>query len=126
MKYELEGKLIEKSEPIQRTEKFKVRDFIVEKIEQAGSNTFTNVIKFQLSNDKCGLIDNIEKGTNIKVHFNITGRSWEKEGKVSYFTNLEAWKIESVSASSGLTTENLPEIPADMETPPLGNDDLPF
>jgi hypothetical protein len=126
MKYELEGKLIEKFDPIQRSEKFKVREFIVEEVRQAGSSTFTNVIKFQLNNDKCSLIDNIEKGTEIKVHFNISGRSWEKEGKVSYFTNLEAWKIESVAASSGLTTENLPEIPADFETPPLGNDDLPF
>src|ERR1035437_2955388 len=119
MKYELEGKLIEKFDPIQRSEKFKVREFIVEEVRQAGSSTFTNVIKFQLNNDKCSLIDNIEKGTERKVHFNISGRSWEKEGKVSYFTNLEAWKIESVAASSGLTTENLPEIPADFETPPL-------
>jgi uncharacterized protein DUF3127 len=126
MNYELTGKLTEKFEAIQRTEKFKVREFIVEEVRQAGSNTFTNVIKFQLSNDKCSLIDNFEKGTEIKVHFNISGRSWEKEGKVSYFTNLEAWKIEQVGAPSGLTTENLPEIPADMETPPLGNDDLPF
>jgi hypothetical protein len=126
MSFELTGKLSEKFDAVQISEKFKKREFVIEKSEQAGSTSFTNYIKFQLSNDRCNLVENINPGSDIKVSFNIKGNRWEKDGKVSFFTNLEAWRIESVSNASGLTTENLPEIPADMETPPLGNDDLPF
>ncbi|MEI6815685.1 MAG: DUF3127 domain-containing protein [Bacteroidota bacterium] len=128
MSYEFTGKLIEKYDAVQVTEKFKKREFVLEKDEQAGSFSFTNQIKFQLSQDKCALLDNIQLNTEIKVSFNVRGRRWEKDGRVNYLTNLEAWRIESVAngGSSNSGMDNYPDIPADMPSSPMGNDDLPF
>ncbi len=41
----------------------------------------------------------LKKGIAIKVSFNIKGNRWEKDGKVNYITNLDAWKIESGGAA---------------------------
>lgn len=124
MKYELTGKLIEKFEVNQISDSFKKRDFIVETIENTSGREFTEHIKFQLTQDRCNLIDQIELNENIKVSFNIRGRKWEKEGNVSYFTNLEAWRIEK---SGDTVDQELPPPPEDDEIPPLPeNDDLPF
>jgi hypothetical protein len=65
---------------------------------------------------------------DIKVHFNIRGNKWEKDGKVSYFTNLDAWRIEKVNS------QNQDNLPDDMPPPPSLDDmpdanepdDLPF
>jgi len=86
---------------------------------------YTDFIKFQLTRDRCALIDNYNLQDEIKVSFNIKGRRWVKDDKVSYFTNLEAWKIEKIVTSS----EEPPLSPPLMEeeAPPLEElDDLPF
>ena len=126
MSYEFTGKLVEKFDAVQVTEKFKKREFVVEKDEQAGSFSFNNVILFQLGNDKCAAIDPFEKGMEVKVSFNLRGRKWEKDGRSGYATNMEAWKVELVSTGNAPTASFTPPIPAenDMATP--GNDDLPF
>ena len=87
---------------------------------------FTEHIKFQLTQDKCNLVDNIEINDEVKVNFNIRGKKWEKEGKVSYFTNLDAWRIEKTqeqSANNSMTPPpSLDDIPPANDEP----DDLPF
>ncbi len=96
MSYELSGKLLEKFETIQRTETFKIREFVVEKSEEVNGKTITNLIKFQSVQDKTAIIDKVNAGDEIKVHFNIRGSKWEKDGRVSYFNNLDAWRIEQI------------------------------
>ncbi|MEO6133960.1 MAG: DUF3127 domain-containing protein [Ginsengibacter sp.] len=130
MNYELTGKLFEKFDTIQRTESFKIREFVVEKSDDVNGKTITNYIKFQSVQDKTGLVDGINKGEEIKVHFNIRGSKWEKEGKVSYFSNLDAWRIERVLQSGkGASSENNEYLePLDTFTSSSENaiDDLPF
>jgi hypothetical protein len=128
MSYEFTGKLIEKFDAVQITEKFKKREFVVEKDEQNGSFAFNNVIMFQLSNDRCAAIDPFEKGMEVKVTFNIRGRKWEKDGRSGYASNLEAWKVELVSAASSSASvgQGMPPIPSEAESPVAGSDDLPF
>lgn len=130
MSYELTGKLLEKFDTIQRTESFKIREFIVEKSDEINGKTITNFIKFQSVQDRTAIVDSINVGDEIKVHFNIRGSKWEKEGKVSYFNNLDAWRIEQILAPGKGTASDDNEYlePLDTFTSSSENtiDDLPF
>jgi hypothetical protein len=127
MSFELTGKRIEKFEITQISDTFKKREFVVERVENtSGGMEFTDQIKFQLTQDRCGIIDSMDINDEIRISFNIRGRRWVKDDKVSYFTNLEAWKIEKIAG----TSEELPPPPVPLgeeDVPPIDeSDDLPF
>jgi len=134
MSYEITGTLFEKFDTVEISDKFKKREFILETKDNSNNFEFTEHIKFQLTQDKCSLIDGFETGTNLKISFNLRGRRWEKNGNVSYFTNLEAWRIENLSNTDQQNNES--EIPGNDAPLPeeedfsAGNqkdfDDLPF
>jgi len=124
MSFELAGKLIEKFDVVQVSDTFRKREFVVEKTENQGGMEFTDHIKFQLTQDRCSILDSLNLQDEIRVNFNIRGRRWVKDDKVSYFTNLEAWRIEKIAESP---EEPPPPIPADEDAPPSAEfDDLPF
>ena len=125
MSYEMTAKLVEKFDTQEVTASFKKREFVVEKKEEASGREFIETIKFQLSQDRCDLIDPFNVNEEVKVHFNIKGRRWEKDGRVSYFTNLEAWRLEKMSADAPQDAppqHSAADIPPEIE----GVDDLPF
>jgi len=127
MSFELTGKLIEKFEITQISDTFKKREFVVERVENtSGGMEFTDQIKFQLTQDRCGIIDSMDIDDEIRVSFNIRGRKWEKDDRVSYFTNLEAWRIEKIAGTSeGPPPPSAPQNEEDI--PPIDeSDDLPF
>ena len=130
MSYELTGKLVAKYDTVQRTETFKTREFAVENTDDIGGRTITNYVKFQSVQDKTSIIDKVNIGDEIKVSFNIKGSKWEKEGKVNYITNLDAWRIEQVlqAATDKVGTDNEYMEPLDTfsATSPEAIDDLPF
>ncbi|MEQ8909972.1 MAG: DUF3127 domain-containing protein [Vicingaceae bacterium] len=134
MSFELEGKLVEKFDVQQVSDAFKKREFVVETTEEGGGRVFTEHIKFQLIQDKCSLIDAVNVNQPVKVSFNIKGRKWEKNGKVSYFTNLDAWRVEAVSENAGGSGSTPPppseEPPTSFNTADISadddDDDLPF
>ncbi len=129
MSYELTGKLVAKYDTVQRTETFKTREFAVEKTEDINGRTITNYAKFQCVQDKTSIIDRVNIGDEIKVYFNIKGSKWEKDGKVNYITNLDAWRIEQIlqtSAGSKNDSEYLEPLDTFSATPPDAVDDLPF
>ncbi len=126
--FEISGKLIEKYNTVQRTSTFRTREFVIEVAEDANGRTFFNYVKFQCVQDKTDILDRFNTNDILKVTFNIRGSKWEKEGRVNYITNLDAWRIESVKLSG-----NGNDFPADM--PPAfvpdasassDVDDLPF
>jgi hypothetical protein len=117
MNFEITGKLLEKFDVQQVSEKFKKREFVIERNE----NNFPEFIKFQLVQDKTDLIDVYNKGEEIKVHFNIRGNKW----KESYFVNLQAWKIERTGEKTAKYETPAP-VNEDFLTPPITEDDLPF
>lgn len=126
MSFELAGKLIEKFDVNQVSDAFRKREFVIEKTENQGGMEFTDHIKLQLTQDRCALLDNINLQDEIRVSFNIRGRRWVKDNNVSYFTNLEAWRIEKI-AESPEEPPPPPSFPADKDTPPSKEfDDLPF
>ena len=131
MSYELTGKLVAKYDTVQRTETFKTREFAVEKTDDIGGRTVTNYVKFQAIQDKTAIVDKVNIGDDIKVSFNIKGSKWEKDGKVNYITNLDAWRIEQVlqaATDKGGTTDTEYMEPLDTfsATSPDAIDDLPF
>jgi hypothetical protein len=107
MSFEIEGKLIEKFETVQISDSFQKREFVLETEENNGGNIYNQNIKFQLIQKGCGEIDSSNVGDVVKVHFNLQGRKWEKDGKTSYFNSLNAWRIEKLKAipQSGQSAE---------------------
>jgi hypothetical protein len=130
MSYELTGKLVAKYDTVQKSATFKTREFAVEKTEDIGGRTITNYVKFQTVQDKTSIIDRVNVGDEIKIYFNIKGTKWEKDGKVNYFTNLDAWRIEQLGQtgnSKGVTdTEYMEPLDTFSATSPDAIDDLPF
>lgn len=124
--YDLSGKLIEKYDIVQRGS-FATREFVVEKSTEYNGKVINNYIKFQCVQDRTGIIDKVNKGDEVKVHFNIRGNRWEKDGKVSYFTNLDAWRIEQnlQPTSNSAPIDREPLEPIDTFTSD-DNQDLPF
>lgn len=86
MAFEIEGKLHKKFDTDQKTESFKAREFVL----LVESGKYPQYVKFQLTQDRCSMIDPFEENQNIKVHFDLRGREWNDK----YFTNLNAWRIE--------------------------------
>ena len=126
MSYELAGKLIEKFDVNQVSDTFRKREFVIEKTENQGGREFIDQIKFQLTQDRCALLDNLNLQDELRVSFNVRGRRWVKDNNVSYFTNLEAWRIEKISESPEEAPPP-PPLSAEEDTPPLKEfDDLPF
>lgn len=129
MSYELTGKLIAKSDTVQRTETFKTREFVVEKSEEINGRMISNYIKFQSVQDRTNIIDKINIGDEVKVHFNIKGSKWEKDGKTNYITNLDAWRIEQNFASgrsNAADDGHLEPLDTFSSSPSDVVDDLPF
>jgi hypothetical protein len=124
MSYELTGRLVAKSDVVQRTETFKTREFVIEKTEDIGGRTITNYVKFQCVQDKTAMPDRFNIGDEVKVLFNIKGSKWTKDGKDNYITNLDAWRMEHIKLGGQIIDET-PGYAADA---PTGDnvDDLPF
>ena len=101
MSFEIEGKLHKKFETESKTASFQAREFVI----LISEDNYPQYIKFQLTQDRCSLIDNYEEGKKVKVHFDLRGREWNEK----YFTNLNAWRIEHIEE-----TEQ-PEGPKDLQ-----------
>lgn len=89
MTYEAIGKLYRKFATESKSASFQAREFVIE----TNDSNYQQYIKFQLTQDKCALIDNINEGEEVKVQFDLRGREWNEK----FFTNLNAWKVESIS-----------------------------
>lgn len=124
MNFELTGNLVVKENTQEISATFKKREFVIEVPNERNSD-WNDFVKFQVTQDKCALLDQFETGNSIKVAFNIRGRKWEKDGRVNYFNSLEAWRIERAGSSQA---ENVPPAPfMETEIPSAEeNDQLPF
>lgn len=135
MSFEINGRLAEKYETQKVSDRFQKREFVIEvKSTSATGYEFVDFIKFQSTQDKCSMLDEFNIDDTLKVSFNLRGRKWEKEGQVSYFTNLEAWRIEKLTNESGDSSAPIPEKSDSQDAPfpsnppenDSGYDDLPF
>jgi single-strand DNA-binding protein len=121
MSFEIVGKLLRKYPTESKSDKFQAREFVIEIV----SGTYPEFIKFQLTQERCGLLDSYNEGDEIKVHFELRGREWQ--GK--YFTNLTCWRIEQGSGSEGGGNSTAAAPPAQKTAPkmsaPSANDSFP-
>jgi hypothetical protein len=124
MNYEITGKLIHKEDTQHVSERFQKREFVIE-LENERNSQWNDYIKIQLVQDRCDLIENIELQENIKVYFNLRGRKWENQGQVSYFTNLEGWRIEKVQPEQPAPPQQAGPAAFPPRTPEYGVADIP-
>jgi hypothetical protein len=121
MSFEIQAKLHKKFDTEQKTDSFKAREFVLH-VEEGN---YPQYIKFQLTQDRCEMIDEYEEGEEMKVHFDLRGREWN--GK--YFTNLNAWRISKPEAAASSPNETFPDdpFPTTDDAPKSEDfDDLPF
>lgn len=115
----LKGTIVAIKEKQQVTDTFSKREFVIETEEQ-----YPQMIKFELTQNKCDDILGHSEGDEVEVSFNVRGRKWtNKEGEDVYFISLNAWRIDSISQG----TSSAP-LQQDAATPPQDSfaDDLPF
>src|SRR5664280_386348 len=73
MAFEIIGKIIDISPVNQVSDKFKKREFVIEKKESGGAAVFIDYIKFQLIQDKCDLINDSFLNEDVRIWFNLKG-----------------------------------------------------
>ena len=94
MSFEIEGLLHKKYETESKSATFQAREFVIQTDGQ-----YPQYVKFQLTQDKCALIDSYNEGSKIKVNFDLRGREWNEK----FFTNLNAWKVSAAQDVSSAT-----------------------
>ncbi len=136
---EIQAKILEIFETVEVSERFRKREFVVE----YGENPqYLEILKFEVTQEKCEMLDSFHVGEEVEIAFNLRGRKWiSPQGDVKYFNSLQAWKISQATKNSSnqpRTASPQPSAPrTDSEhssLPPIetyeGNnieeDDLPF
>jgi len=128
--FKLQGTIKVVNPTVQVSEKFSKREFVL----TDSSSMYPQDILFQLTQDKCSLLEGIQVNDQIEVSFNLRGREWTNpQGEVKYFNSLEAWRLDKVNAASGMPSSgpsamNLDSVnPTNVElTVNKEDDDLPF
>ena len=123
MAYKATGRLHKVFDTEQKSASFSAREFVIE----VADGKFPQMVKFQLTQDKCPLIDDYSEGEEISVDFDLRGREWNDK----YFTNLNAWRIARAEAQEGAQSGGQSgdaHIPADMPAAATADfdDDIPF
>ena len=124
---EVQGKLIEKYKTSKINDSFRKREFVVEYVENP---QYPELLKFDLIQDKCDLLEEFNVGESLKVEFNLKGRKWtDPSGNDKYFNTLQAWRLSTVNAAG--SNSGPAETDSGPATEAIGesfseDDDLPF
>jgi uncharacterized UPF0160 family protein len=121
--FEVKGKLLLKYDSQQLTERFKKREFVVE----IPSGNYTEQVKFQLTQDKCDILDRFNVGEEINVFFNLRGKPYTKDGVTTYFNNLDVWRIDTIKENKDSSSSEIP-LPEEFtfRDAPENEEGLPF
>ena len=124
---DIQGKLIEKYQTTKINDSFRKREFVVEYVENP---QYPELLKFDLIQDRCDLLEEFNIGDTLKVEFNLKGRKWtDPSGHDKYFNTLQAWRLSLVSSGIEPLDSTKPNSRTSAET--IGDsfsedDDLPF
>lgn len=108
MSFELTGKIADIFATQTITEKFKKREFVVE-YKDNPNGQYVQYLKFQFTGDKCTMLDSYSAGQEVTISFNLKGRKYEKDGRTSYFMDLEAWRISAAGSQQANNNNQYPE-----------------
>ena len=126
MQFELTGTLKLKKDEQKVSDTFKKREFVV----TDNSSNYPQHIQFQLTQDRCRLLDAVNPGDEVKVSFFLRGREWQGKdgGGVKYFNSLDAYRLEKVSGGSAEHNQDTSSSYSSSEALPAAEDkdDLPF
>lgn len=93
-----------KKDTEQVSDKFKKREFVI-----TTPGEYPQHLLFQLTQDKCSLLDALTEGDEIQVFFNLRGREWKsKDGEIKYFNSLEAFKMGYIG-NTQIESEEMPD-----------------
>ena len=115
------GILKVKNAEVKVSEKFRKREFVL----TDNAQSYPQTVLFQLTQDRCSLLDAVNVNDEVTVHFLLKGREWKNpQGEIKFFNSLDVFRIEKTGSASsqkvadpGFTNETL------VPTP---DDDLPF
>lgn len=119
---EIKAKVHEVGAVQQVTDSFKKRDLIV---QYAENPQFVEYIRFEATQDRVNIFDNLAPGEDVEVSFNLRGRPWtNKDGVTTYFNSLVAWRVNKLAPETAMAPpQHVP--PVDISSAP-DDDDLPF
>lgn len=117
MSYTFKGVVTNVGDEQKISDKFRKKDLVV----QYNGGKFPKTICFEFTNDRIDALENVRKGQEVEVSFDVESREWN--GK--FFTSARGWKVE-VAAGQSAT----PQAPAAVDAAPSvgsdDSDDLPF
>jgi len=127
MGLETRGRIHALFEAQQVTQRFRKREFVVELDDNP---RYPQYVMFQLTGDRCEMLDEFAVGDPVRVEFSLRGREWKNpRGEVRYFNSLDVWTLEKLGDSEQ------PPLPGDADGPagygspagpPPADDDIPF
>ncbi|MCE3225834.1 MAG: hypothetical protein K0S32_385 [Bacteroidetes bacterium] len=131
---EVTGTLKAKFDTQKVSDRFQKREFV---LTTEANTPYPQHVSFQVTQDKCGLLDQFNPGEEIRVQFNLRGREWNGPQGIKYFNTLEAWRIERLQGSNNAGTnqnsnQNTNNNTSGGSSTPVftgnvdDNDDLPF
>ena len=133
MGYKASGKIVKIFDTEQKSASFQAREFVIE----VADGQYPQMVKFQLVQDKCTLVDEYAEGDVVTVEFDLRGREWN--GK--YFTDLQAWRMnrgedsgDGSNSSAGAASDASSSAASSGATAPAAasqasadfDDDIPF
>lgn len=124
MNMQVQGKIHATFDAEQVTQRFRKREFV---LELDGDSRYPQYVMFQLTGDRCEMLDGFKKGEDVRVEFSLRGREWTSpKGDVRYFNSLETWSLDRVGDGAAGGGADAPGMFGDEPPPPSDDDDIPF
>jgi len=96
------GKLHTIFETKQVSERFSKREFVVELTDNP---KYPQTVLFQLTGDRCAMLDDFKVGDAVMVEFSLRGREWRSPaGETKYFNSLDVWKVEPARGAANVSS----------------------
>lgn len=98
---ETQGKLYKKFKTQEvGVNKFLKREFVLE----LGDDRYPQLVKFELTQDRCSLLDNFQEGEMVQIRFDLKGREWKNNnGELVYFNSLQAFTMQGAGTPAATT-----------------------
>jgi len=90
-------------------------EFRFRKLILTTNDKYPQVVQIDFTQQNTNLLDVWKVGDNVEVFYNISGREYERDGKIFYFTTLRGWSVRQYKDE--VTTK---------DQAPDREDDLPF
>lgn len=119
---EVQGILKVKMDTERVSDRFQKREFV---LTTESSTPYPQHVTFQVTQDKCAILDRFNEGTELVVQFNLRGREWNGPKGTKFFNTLEAWRIVDVQSEYNHAAQQSAQAAHQAMGEP-DNDDLPF